>query len=243
MAMLNDFIRRIDSAESAQEYEKIVKELEQYLKQCGRTEEVLTLGEIAGLRKNRFSGRETAEDFAAKKATVLKFCATLEESSGSENTDRILSVLKNFSSFCSVLYKSRVHEKCSDSMKTHFTGFGIGNEYDLQKLMLAALMVVFPDVRIEAAQDSGHHEVRKDVVIDSEAAAIELKCTRAGMTERQLSEEVASDIIHYDCKRLYFYIYDKAGIIRNAASFQRTYEESGVADKTVHIFIYSHVDI
>ncbi|MBR4454777.1 MAG: hypothetical protein IKS32_00990, partial [Solobacterium sp.] len=79
-----------------------------------------------------------------------------------------------------------------------------------------------------SVQDSGHHAIRKDIVIDSESAVVELKCTRSGMTERQLSEEIAADIIHYDCNTLYFYIYDKVGIIQNPFSFKLTYEQKNI---------------
>lgn len=109
--------------------------------------------------------------------------------------------------------------------------------------MLAAVSLLFPDARTESVQDTGHHAVRKDIVIDSDSAVIELKCTRVGMTERQLSEEIAADMIHYDCQHLYFYIYDKAGIIRNSISFKETYENKIIDGKTVKMIIYTHTDI
>lgn len=157
--------------------------------------------------------------------------------------DRIAQLLQNFHLFCRNLYKTSIHDKCSDGIKEHLTGFGIENEYDLQKLMLAAVSSVFRDARIESVQDTGHHAVRKDIVINSESAVLELKCTRVGMTERKLSEEIAGDMIHYDCSRLYFYIYDKASIIRNPVSFKETYEHKNIAGKSVKMFIYTHTDI
>ena len=63
------------------------------------------------------------------------------------------------------------------------------------------------------------------------------------MTERKLSEEIAADMIHYDCKRLFFYIYDKACIIRNVISFKETYENRSIDGKFVKMFIYNHSDI
>ena len=110
-------------------------------------------------------------------------------------------------------------------------------------IMLSVLSSVFPDARTESVQDSGHHAVRKDIVIDSKSAVIELKCTRYGMTERTLSEEIAADMIHYDCKRLFFYIYDKECIIRTPVSFKETYENKSIDGKSVTVFIYNHSDI
>lgn len=123
------------------------------------------------------------------------------------------------------------------------TGFGIENEYDLQKLMFSEITSLFPDARTESVQDTGHHAVRKDIVIDSISTVIELKCTRVGMTERQLSEEVASDMVHYACDRLYFYVYDKAGIIHNPIRFKETYENKNIDGKWVKMIIYAHADI
>ncbi|WP_442944922.1 hypothetical protein [Oribacterium sp. C9] len=54
---------------------------------------------------------------------------------------------------------------------------------------------------------------------------------------------MASDMIHYDCHLLYFYIYDKVGIIRNPISFKKTYENKTIDNKSVKVFIYTHTDI
>ena len=80
--------------------------------------------------------------------------------------DNIYSMLINFSLFCRNLYLSKIHEKCSEKVKEHLSGFCIENEYDLQKIMHAVMSVVYPDARTESVQDSGHHAIRKDIVID-----------------------------------------------------------------------------
>ena len=79
-----------------------------------------------------------------------------------------------FSFLLCSLYKEGIHERCSVGIKEHLTGFSIENEYDLQKLMLSALSSVFSDARTESVQDSGRHAVRKDIIIDSKSAVIEL---------------------------------------------------------------------
>ena len=50
-------------------------------------------------------------------------------------------------------------------------------------------------------------------------------------------------MVHYKANNLYFYIYDKAGIIKNIDSFKRTYEERDVDGKFVHVMIYNHNDL
>lgn len=226
-----------------QTYQQAVKELSDYLNRVGFPEQAERLNEMAFLRENRFSKREMDDEFAARKADVTEYCRTLQIQLSSDKNDAIYAILLNFHVFCRNLYITKTHEKCSAGIKQHLTGFVIENEYDLQKLMFAVLSAVFSDVRIESVQDSGHHAVRKDIVIDSESAVIELKCTRSGITERQLSEEIAADMIHYDCRKLYFYIYDRFGIINNTTSFRHTYEKKSVDNKTVRIIIYNHSDI
>ena len=240
--MLHDLTEKIINAETVQIYEQAVKELADYLFNAGEPDKARELTEIAALRNNRFSKREAEGDLVAGKEAVADFCKHL---SNRETTaaDLIAIILENFPCFCRNLYKAEIHERCSAGIKEHLTGFSIENEYDLQKLMLSVLSSVFSDARTESVQDSGHHAVRKDIVIDSRAAVIELKYTRSGMTERKLSEEIAADMIHYDCKRLFFYIYDKACIIRNPVSFKETYENKTIDGKSVVVFIYNHSDI
>ena len=240
--MLYDLTEKIVNAETVQIYEQAVKELADYLFNAGETDKAQKLTEIAALRNNRFSRRGTVEDLAAGKKVVAEYCRLLPDHETTD-ADSITVVLENFPLFCRNLYKESIHERCSIGVKEHLTGFSIENEYDLQKLMLSVLSSLFSDARTESVQDSGHHAVRKDIVIDSESAVIELKCTRSGMTERILSEEIAADMIHYDCKRLFFYIYDKACIIRNAVSFKETYEKKSIDGKSVTMFIYNHSDI
>ena len=241
--MLHDLTEKIATAETNQAYNQAVKELADYLRTAGEPDKAQKLIEISALRNNRFSKREAEEDLAAGKAAALEYCRLLQMDTERTATDRIMQFLQNFHLFCRNLYKIGIHERCSDGIKEHLTGFGIENEYDLQKLMFAAVSLVFPDARIESVQDTGHHAVRKDIVIDSEFAVIELKCTRESMTERQLSEEIAADMVHYDCSRLYFYIYDKADIIHNPVSFRETYEKKNIDEKSVKMVIYSHSDI
>lgn len=241
--MLHELTEKVMEAESTREYEQAVRELSEYLYSIGRPRQAQELMEISALRKNKFSKREAEKELSAGKTAVKLFCRTFQEKNDIHTMDMICRMLDNFPAFCRKLYITEMHRKCSSGFKEHLSGFSIENEYDLQKLMLAAFSLVFPDARVESIQDSGHHAVRRDIVIDSQSAVIELKCSRKGMTERQLSEEIASDMIHYECSALYFYIYDKAGIISNAASFKQTYEAKSIDRKVIKISIYSHADI
>ena len=241
--MRRELTEKIMAAETVEAYEVAVKALAEYLINAGEPEKAQNLMEIASVRKNRFSKREEAEVLSAGKAAVVEYCQMLRVCADSVSGDAIAPVLENFHYFCRNLYRTKMHEKCSNGVKEHLTGFYIENEYDLQRLMLAVLSAVFPDARTESVQDSGHHAVRKDIVVDSQSAVIELKCTHRGSIERQISEEIASDMVHYNCDRLYFYILDKAGVIKNPLSFKRAYEKKRIDDRSVRVIIYEHSDI
>lgn len=241
--MLDEYIKGIGSAQNPAEYKAAMYQLAEYLKHQGKENEAENIRNLANVRENRFSKRETEESFHKKKEEVMEYCRLLCAGSDVNRSDRILTLLTNFPRYCKKLYIEQIHGKCSDGVKNHLLGFLIENEFDLQRLMLPVFSAYYPDARTETVQDSGHHAVRKDIVIDSEETVIELKCTRKSMTERQLGEEIAADIIHYRYQKLYFYVYDKAGIIHNPASFQGTYEKQTAEKKTVKMVIYDHNDI
>ena len=244
MLMLNEYMDEILNTCSVSDYESAIEKLIDYLLAQGKADEAAKLGDIAALRKNSFSSRAGADDLSVKKDAVLSYMKTLTDGESGKNTEEIIStVLMNFPEYCRKLYMTKIHDKCSHGVKEHLEGFHIENEYDLQKLMLPVLIAIYPDTRPESVQDSGHHAIRKDIVIDSIGTVIELKCTRPGITERQLSEEIASDMVHYEAASVFFYIYDKAGIIHNTSSFVKTYEEKDLGRKKIHVIIYAHDDI
>ena len=242
--MLNKYLNETLNADSVSAYEAAIDGLMECLITQGMTDEAERLREIAVLKKNRFSNRSAAEDLSAKKEAVKFYMKTIADKGNEKSIEDIVStMLKNFPEYCRKLYMTKIHNKCSSGIKEHLTGFHIDNEYDLQKLMLPLLIAIFPDTRAESVQDTGHHTIRKDIIIDSINSVIELKCTRPEMTERQLSEEIASDMVHYETAKLFFYIYDKAGVIQNPFSFIKTYEEKDLGQKLIKVIVYSHGDL
>lgn len=242
--MYNKYIEEILKAGSASEYEAAIEKLIDCLITQGKTNEADELRDVAALRTNLFSSRSGADDLSVKKVAVQSFMKLMASDENRSNTENIVfSVLKNFPEYCRKLYMIKIHDKCSSGIKEHLTGFHIENEYDLQKLMLPLFTAIFPDTRSESVQDTGHHAIRKDIVIDSINSVIELKFTHPRITERQLSEEIASDMVHYEAAKLFFYIYDKAGIIQNPSSFIKTYEKKDFGQKQIKVIIYSPCDL
>lgn len=96
----------------------------------------------------------------------------------------------------------------------------IQNEYDVQHLLYSLIKPIFPQARTETVDDIGYGGIRYDIVIDDDDLTIETKCTRAKMTERQLTEEIAADSFHYKKENVFFFIYDRYKIIRNKTAFE-----------------------
>ena len=54
---------------------------------------------------------------------------------------------------------------------------------------------------------------------------------------KKLSEEIKADMLHYNQRDIYFFIYDKNKIIKNMESFKSAYE-SMLNEKKIHIIIH-----
>ena len=117
--MLHDLAEKIADAETVQAYNQAVKELANCLCDAGKPDKAQKLTEIASLRINRFSKRESKEDFAAGKAAVVEYCRLLLTETERTEAGLIAQVLKNFHLFCRNLYKTGMHDKCSNGIKEH----------------------------------------------------------------------------------------------------------------------------
>jgi len=112
----------------------------------------------------------------------------------------------------------------------------IKNEYDVQHLLFAYLRPLYPTARAEVSEDTGYNTVRADIVLDIQNV-IEVKCTRKGMAQKKLIEEIEADMVHYNAENIFFFIYDKEKIIDNPFVLKNIYEKK-IANKKIHIIIH-----
>lgn len=239
---IDEILDSIKNSESTEQFEKEVYSGVKFLIENNLQDESKTLGSLSKFSENRFSRIDTMSNFKDAKIRVVNYLETLSLKLQSSPLCAELivdTILNNFYLFCRHLYKNKAHKKCSRAIQDGLNGLSVENEYDLQKLIYPIIITLFPCARIEETDDTDHHSIRKDIVLDSEGIAIELKCTRATMSERLISEEIAADIIHYKEHILFFFIYDKENIITVPQNFKNTYEEKDVDGKTVHIIILS----
>ena len=118
----------------------------------------------------------------------------------------------------------------------------IQNEYDLQHLLYAALKPLYPGIRKEVSKDSGIGTVREDIFIPDLDVVLEAKCTRDSMTLKKLIEEIEADIVHYQEKNIFFYVYDKKKIIKETKNLN-VYFNKQFDRKTVKLFVLQPVKL
>ena len=99
------------------------------------------------------------------------------------------------------------------------------DEYDVQYLLLALLLLDFEDVRPEEnTPSSAGGSSRLDFLLKREETVVEVKMTRKSMTDADLREELGADITHYaahpDCKALYCFVYDPDHRISQPKAFE-----------------------
>lgn len=105
----------------------------------------------------------------------------------------------------------------------------ITDEYDVQDLLHALLLLHFDDVRPEEWTPSyAGGSVRMDFLLKQEKIVIEVKKTRDSMTSKSLGEELIIDkekyAEHPDCEKLYCFVYDPEGLLGNPVGIKNDLE-------------------
>ena len=101
----------------------------------------------------------------------------------------------------------------------------VNDEYDVQDLLRALLVLYFEDVRAEEWTPSyAGKSSRVDFFLKPERIVIETKKTRPGLGTKELGSQLIEDIARYSklngCKRLICLVYDPEDRISNPGGFQ-----------------------
>ena len=96
----------------------------------------------------------------------------------------------------------------------------ITDEYDVQDLLHALLLLEFEDVRPEEHTPSyAGRSARVDFLLKAEQIVVEVKCAREGLSSKEIGDQLLIDIgryrAHRDCKILFCFVYDPAGRLDN----------------------------
>ena len=182
---------------------------------------------------NNYSERDTKEKIEQAKKRILEYIYEIMDTSMEDK--RILSILENFYLFLEGLIEREPH-RGAGIQKEQLETLKIKNEYDVQHLLFAYMRPLYPMARTEVSEDTGYNTVRVDIALDMKNV-IEVKCTRKGMYQKKLIEEIEADMVHYSAKAIYFFIYDKEKIIENPLNFKTAYEKK-IVNKQIHIIIH-----
>ena len=109
--------------------------------------------------------------------------------------------------------------------------FNVEDEYDVQDLLRALLVVEFDDIRQEEWTPSyAGGGSRIDFLLKIEQIAIEAKKTRPSMSTRELTDQLIVDKDRYrshpDCRCLVAFVYDPEGRLENPRGFERDLSET-----------------
>lgn len=199
---------------------------------------VLTILKQNGLHQNEFANQieKVSENTAARKVYVEAAVQQLKglikayeqdyiEIKKNNKTTGGVSDLENiFNKFTKVARQLNTRHDDRDTLT-------ISDEYDVQDLLHALLLLHFDDVRAEEWTPSyaGGCE-RMDFLLKDLQTVIEVKKTRPKMTMKSLGEELIIDIekykVHPDCKQLYCFVYDPDYILGNPNAIRNDLEKS-----------------
>lgn len=120
--------------------------------------------------------------------------------------------------------------------------FDLGDEYDVQDLIHALLRLYWDDVREEEYTPSyAGKSARVDFLLPTERAVIEIKMSRRGLTQKELGDELLVDIARYsqmrDCTRLYCFLFDPSGWIKNPRGVETDLAKQSKEGLAVRCFI------
>lgn len=227
-------MEQLEKADDNQAFLLAVGHVREFMKEIGMNSQcIAALERRAFYLQNEYSARDTNIRMLDAKKRVKDYIA---EIMSEKNQDRLLiDVLENYYLFLENFLERAPHKK-GGIQKEHLENLKIKNEYDVQHLLYAYLKPIYPTARAEVNEDTGYSTVRTDILLDTDHV-IEVKCTRNEMPLKKLIEEIEADMVHYSEKNIYFFIYDKAKIIRDSLVFKRTYEEK-IENKQIHIIIH-----
>lgn len=238
-----------DHVSLQQEYDNWCCEIKKYLKQEGFSEEIQQEMQIKmWYVTNEFSKEETRKSIMRAIKAVIE---CLEENDRAQDrkkvTDREIvlleQILNNFYLYYRSMFQNPLHKKAALSMND-LKKIRIENEYDLQRMLYALLVPVFPMIRQEVESNNGYGGMRADLYLQEQDVIIETKCTRGSMNEKKLTEELGADGFHYQANIIFFFVYDKNNIIKNPdafkAAFAREQEKNG---KTIKVILLQPMEL
>lgn len=241
--ILDTFIEKIKRTVTVNEYDEIIQELNQVLREEGYSEKICQeIRYKQNYIKNKFSDEANKEKMLSAKENLLEYLFKISQKEKKNDDIGVLEkYLQNFYMFLESLTE-RTPDKRATLTKDTLQQISIENEYDLQHLLYAILKPLYSDIRKEVAKDSGVGMVKSDLKIPSLNLVVEAKCTREKMSLKKLTEEIEADIVHYQEAYILFYVYDKEKIIKEKQNYEKQFNRV-FDEKNIKIIIQQPINI
>lgn len=247
MAAWQNEIKALSEITTTEQYEKAI---ENVLKVCKSEELSLeyqkNIKKKSEFLKNDFSNYDTEKNMFEARDRVLDYIKEISDirmkKKNPQEIDEItghallIKILEQFYLFVESFYE-KDPDKRATIKREQLKELKIGNEYDVQHILFSIIKLFYSNARTEVCEDNGYAMVRSDIWISELDTVVEIKCSNSSMTQKKLMEAIASDMVHYHAKNIYFFIYDKDKIIKNKDAFINTYENA-VYGKNIHIVLH-----
>ncbi len=120
--------------------------------------------------------------------------------------------------------------------------FDIKDEYDVQDLLSALLVLYFEDIRTEEWTPSyAGKSARMDFLLHEEKIVIEVKMTRERLADKEIGDQLITDIARYKthpkCETLICFIYDPEGRIKKPKALINDLQNQSKDDLKTWVFI------
>ena len=118
----------------------------------------------------------------------------------------------------------------------------VNDEYDVQDLLSALLVLYFDDIRPEEWTPSyAGQSARMDFLLKKEKIVVEVKMTRQGLADKEIGNQLIVDIERYkehsDCSTLVCFIYNPDGRITNSHALSGDLQSQSRDDLKVMVIV------
>lgn len=151
-------------------------------------------------------------------AMIMEINTWEDDESDSKNSSPIDTVLNICNRFHKIAQQMKIRRNQRPTID-------ISDEYDVQYLLHALLIVNFDDIRPEEyTSTSVGSASRMDFLLKKEKIVIEVKKTRIGLSDKEVGDQLIIDIerytVHPDCETLICFVYDPDKRLSNPAGIE-----------------------
>ena len=185
---------------------------------------------------NIYLGISSAPEFCQHCGEKFPWTRYAEAKRLKEEAEKPIEVLQRvFSKFHPIVRKLRQRYNGGDTLD-------VSNEYDVQDLLAALLVLYFDDIRPEEWTPSyAGKSARMDFLLKAEKIVVETKMTRKGLADKEIGDQLIVDIERYkghpDCDTLICFIYDPDGRITNSHALSGDLQSQSRDDLKVMVIV------